>query len=356
MRAFPLLAPPALTRSMFAVLGLVALAMLGQPLPTVAAGFPIDPVRGIPSLAPVVEKVADGVVTVISLIPGTPNPARPKEIPVSPNTGSGVIVDAARGYILTNAHVVEDAAYIVVQMRDGRSFDARVVGSDPATDIAVLSIPPDRLQAVSLGSSYGLRVGDLVLAVGNPFGLGQTITSGIISALGRGLNAEGFEDFIQTDAAINPGNSGGALIDVEGNLIGLSTAIIGPGANIGIGFAVPIDLARVVMQQLIEFGEVRRAQIGIQLTDVPPALVAEMGHGGAMIGLVAPDSPADLSGLQAGDVVTAMDGIAVRDARELFTRLGVARVGTTVHLTVRREAQTLEIDLRLNSPLITAAN
>jgi S1-C subfamily serine protease len=250
--------------------------------------------------------------------------------------------------------VVENADWVVVELIDGRTFDAQLLGADTATDIAVLSIEADNLPQVELGKSSSLRVGDLVLAVGNPFGIGQTVTSGIVSALGRGLSLEGFEDFIQTDAAVNPGNSGGALVDMEGRVVGLCTAIIGPGANIGIAFAVPIDLARAVMEQLVEFGEMRRPRVGIELVDLSAAMIADLGHGGAMVYRTTPGSAAALAGLKAGDVISHVNGVAVRDARDLSGRLGVARVGDRVALTVRRGSATLTLELRLNQALSAA--
>ncbi len=292
-------------------LALALLAAALQVTPAAVAGFPVDLLRGgIPTLAPVVDKVASGVVTVI-VMSMTPDPARPDALTIARGSGSGVIVDAGHGYVLTNAHVVENADWVVVELIDGRTFDAQLLGADTATDIAVLSIEADNLPQVELGKSSSLRVGDLVLAVGNPFGIGQTVTSGIVSALGRGLSLEGFEDFIQTDAAVNPGNSGGALVDMEGRVVGLCTAIIGPGANIGIAFAVPIDLARAVMEQLVEFGEMRRPRVGIELVDLSAAMIADLGHGGAMVYRTTPGSAAALAGLKAGDVISPL----VRRAR-----------------------------------------
>ena len=204
-------------------------------------------------------------------------PAVPREREVL-SAGSGVIVDAARGYILTNSHVVANPAEIQVTLKDRRSYPARLVGSDPATDIALVQIDAPGLTALGFGDSDRLEVGDLVIAIGNPFGLGQTVTSGIVSALGRsGLGLEGYEDFIQTDASINPGNSGGALVNSKGELVGINTAIIGPtGGNVGIGFAVPANMARAVMAQLTQHGEVRRGRLGITIEDLTPALARDM--------------------------------------------------------------------------------
>lgn len=256
-------------------------------------------------------------------------------------TGSGVIVDAQRGYVLTANHVVAQVSTVQVTTKDGRRFTARLVGRDPDTDIAVLRIEnATGLKALPMGDSDKLEVGDFVVAVGNPFGLGQTVTSGIVSALGRtGLGKQGYEDFIQTDAPINPGNSGGALVNLRGQLVGINTAILSPaGGNIGIGFAVPINMARRVMEQIVENGQVRRGRIGVSITDLErtsdssePARMA-----GALIAEVVPGSPAERAGLQKGDVVVAVDGIPVRSAAQLRNYIGLTPIGRRVELTVER--------------------
>ena len=255
------------------------------------------------------------------------------------SAGSGVIVDAKRGYVMTNAHVVKDAREVLVTLKDNRRLPAKLVGADPGTDIALLQVEPRNLVDVAFGDSDALQVGDFVVAIGNPFGIGQTATSGIVSALGRsGLSVEGYEHFIQTDASINPGNSGGALVNLRGELVGINTAIIGPaGGNVGIGFAVPAFIARAVMDQLIRFGEVRRGQLGLAMSDVT-------GGEGAAIAEVQPGSPAAAAGLRKGDVVDALNGRPVRSAAELRARLGVMPAGETVELRVRRgkDAQVLK--------------
>jgi len=251
-----------------------------------------------------------------------------------------VIVDAG-GYVLTNHHVVEHAKEIVITLKDGRRVGARLVGSDAATDVALLRINATNLTGIEMGDSDRLKVGDYVIAIGNPFGLGQTVTSGIVSALGRsGLGSEGFEDYIQTDASINPGNSGGPLIALDGKLVGINTAILSPGGgNIGIGFAVPVNIAKAVMAQLISHGEVRRGRLGVVIGDVSPDLAAKVGLGapkGAVIVGVERSSAAKKAGLEAGDVVVAFNGRPVQGSSDLRNRIGLAEVGVEVTLTIRR--------------------
>ena len=259
--------------------------------------------------------------------------------------GSGVIVDAGKGYILTNNHVVEQAEKISVTLRDGRHFNAKLLGTDEASDIAVIQIPAEKLTALPLTDSDTLRVGDFVVAIGNPFGLGQTVTSGIVSALGRtDLGIEGYEDFIQTDASINPGNSGGALVNLRGELVGINTAILAPGGgNVGIGFAIPINMAGSVMQQLIEHGEVSRGQLGITAQDLTPELAGAFGidrHNGTVISHIEPGSPADRSGLKVGDVILEIDGKPVRGSSDVRNRVGLLRVGSKVSMKIWRDGRS----------------
>ncbi|TIM33706.1 MAG: DegQ family serine endoprotease, partial [Mesorhizobium sp.] len=270
------------------------------------------------------------------------------------SAGSGVIVDAEKGYILTNHHVVADAGEISVTLKDRRRFTAELVGSDKETDIALLKIDGSSLTAFPLGDSDALRVGETVVAIGNPFGLGQTVTSGIVSALGRsGINIEGYEDFIQTDASINPGNSGGALVTADGRLVGINTAIIAPaGGNVGIGFAVPIAMASAVMQQLIEHGEVRRGRIGIAIQDLTPDLADALGikeSYGAVITSVEEGSPAAQAGLQPRDIIVAVDNRNISGSADLRNRIGLAPVGSQVEIRYLRDGAQRAAKLRIEA-------
>ncbi|MEY4597953.1 MAG: hypothetical protein RLZZ445_750 [Pseudomonadota bacterium] len=326
-------------------------------------------VRGLPTLAPLVNQVTPAVVnvSVITRAPMEDNPLfrdpffrRFFNLPDKPQrkeqaAGSGVIVDAARGYILTNNHVIKDAEQVLITLKDRRQFPAKLVGTDPGTDIAVLKISASNLSALRIGDSDTLQVGDYVMAIGNPFGIGQTVTSGIVSALGRsGLSVEGYEDFIQTDASINPGNSGGALVNLRGELIGINTAIIGPaGGNVGIGFAVPSVMARSVMEQIVRYGEVRRGRLGIEMADVPPDAQRRLklpSLDGALVANIESGSPAEKAGLRKGDVVTALNGRMVRGPSDLRARLGLTPVGEEVDMTVAREGGTQRIRTRIAPP------
>jgi Do/DeqQ family serine protease len=268
------------------------------------------------------------------------------------SAGSGVIVDADKGYILTNHHVVADAGEISVTLKDRRRFVATLVGSDKATDIALIKIKAPQLKALPFGDSDVIRVGDAVVAIGNPFGLGQTVTSGIVSALGRsGINIEGYEDFIQTDASINPGNSGGALVTADGRLVGINTAIIAPaGGNVGIGFAVPIAMASTVMQQLIQHGEVRRGRIGVVIQDVTPDLAQALGlaeSSGVVVSSVEQDSPAAGAGLQAGDVIMSINGHRISSSADLRNRIGLAPAGSEIEIDYMRNGTRKSVTMRI---------
>ena len=330
-------------------------AFAAAPIPAELGGTPV------PSLAPMLAKVTPGVVNIavkgkvreenpllqdpfFRRFFNLPQRQQPEERETQ-STGSGVIVDAANGYVLTNGHVVENATRIEVTTKENRRFTAKLVGRDAETDVAVLQIPTENLTAVPVGDSDRLQVGDFVLAVGNPFGLGQTVTSGIVSALGRsGLGIEGYEDFIQTDASINPGNSGGPLVNLQGQVVGINTAILAPGGgNIGIGFAVPINMVRRVMEQLTRYGEVKRGRIGVAIQDLTPDLARAMSTQhttGAVIARVETGSPAERAGLKSGDLVVAANGVPIRSGTQLRNMIGLSRIGEQVDLTVDRKGPT----------------
>ncbi|MDT8428533.1 MAG: Do family serine endopeptidase [Pseudomonadales bacterium] len=326
----------------------------------------------IPSLAPMLEKVTPAVVNISTSRKTTDQmyflnerdlrrffqngPGSLPERPQTPvrATGSGVIVDAENGYVITNHHVVANADAISVALKDGRQFEASLVGSDARTDIAMLKIEATDLVEIPIADMGNLRVGDYVVAIGNPFGIGQTVTSGIVSALGRaGLNNENYEDFIQTDAAINVGNSGGALVDLQGRLLGINTAIIsGSGTSSGVGFAVPADMVHAVMDHLLRDGYVRRGQLGVQIRDHTPAMEAALAAGtetGALVMAVVPDSAAEAAGIEASDVIVAVDGKAISSSRELRNIIGLARVDRPLELTLFHGGQRREISLQLDS-------
>ena len=271
----------------------------------------------------------------------------PDQLPSRPfqSVGSGVIIDAGKGYVLTNHHVVNDAEMIEITLQDRRRVEAKLIGSDAGTDIALLEVEADDLKAIPLSDSDTLHVGDFVAAIGNPFGIGQTVTTGIVSALDRsGIGpAEGYEDFIQTDASINPGNSGGALVDYNGRLVGINSAIIAPaGGNVGIGFAVPINMAMSVVDQLVEFGEVRRGLLGVTIQDVTPDVVEALDldlSDGAIVSSVSPDSPAARAGIKPGDIIVALNDGAIVDSADLRNTVGLIREGTGVKIELVRDGE-----------------
>ncbi|GGF27132.1 serine protease [Aliidongia dinghuensis] len=346
-------------RRLLAGFALGAILVAGTPA---FAAFPSAPDGPAPTVAPVLRQVTPGVVNIAvqgRVRVNNPLLADPffrqffnlPNGPVERRTqasGSGVIVDAEKGYVLTNNHVVENADVIDVTLRDRRTIRARLVGRDPQTDIAVLQIKADNLVAVPMGDSDKSEVGDFVLAIGNPFGLGQTVTSGIISALGRsGLGIEGFEDFIQTDAAINPGNSGGALVDLKGRLIGINTAILAPaGGNVGVGFAVPINMAKSIMEQLLRYGSVEHGRIGVSGQDMTAEIARGLGTGridGGVVTAIEPGSPADQAGVKTGDVIVAVDHEPVRNWMSVVNRIALARVDQDVTLTVDRRGSVQDL-------------
>ena len=322
---------------------------------------------GMPTLAPLVEKLTPAVVNIAvkSKIEQADNPAmqdplfrrffdqpgreRPKE---RQSAGSGVIIDAKKGYIVTNHHVVDNATEVKVRLEDQREFDAKVIGGDEGTDIALLQIEASDLKQMPIGNSESLKVGDFVVAIGNPFSLSHTVTSGIVSGLGRqSLGIESTEDFIQTDAAINPGNSGGALVNLKGELVGINTAIFSPsGASVGVGFAIPTSIVSNVKDQLIQFGEVRRGRIGIEIADLNPELARTLGINqteGALVQRVQKGTPGDAAGIKAGDVVVTLDGKPVKGASDLRNRVSLTQFGTDVTVTVIRDGKKKDIKVTL---------
>lgn len=322
------------------------------------------------SLAPMLERVTPGVVNIATrgLVEtqqsplmadpffrhffNLPNRPRQRE---TQSLGSGVIVDAAKGYILTNHHVIDNARQITVTLSDGRALDADLVGSDPETDIAVIQVKDQQLTELEFGNSDAIRVGDGVVAIGNPFGLGQTVTSGIISALGRsGLGIEGYEDFIQTDASINPGNSGGALVDHSGKLIGINTAILGPsGGNVGIGFAIPARMAQSLMQQIVEFGAVQRGQLGVSVQNLNDELARALNaktRKGAVIAQVESGSAADKAGLRSGDIVIAVNRREIDDAADMRNAIGLVRAGEQLKLDILRDGKRQQLVATIATP------
>lgn len=348
-------------------LSLALITSINAGLPSAADG------KRLPTLAPMLEKITPAVVNIAAIgevlvrqrnsllhdpffrhffdFPGQIQTRKTKSL------GSGVVVDADNGYILTNHHVIDGAKIIIVNFKNGRQLEARLVGSDPRTDVAVLQIPSKGLSAVPMSDSDKLRVGDFAIAIGNPFGLGQTVTSGIVSALGRsglGLSGKGgnIEDFIQTDASINVGNSGGALVNLNGELIGINTAILSPnkGGNVGIGFAIPINMAKAVMLQLINHGEIRRGYFGVVVQTLTPELAEALQTNltkGAIIASVEKGSVAQKAGLRAHDIITEVNGKTINNATDMRNQIGLLNIGDKVHLQVRRGEIKLSIDTKI---------
>lgn len=324
--------------------------------------------QALPTLAPMLKKVNPGVVNISTTTTREVNnpllndpffkrffnvPDNYRRQHKANSAGSGVIIDADKGIVVSNYHVIANADDIEVILNDGRSFTAKLLGSDPEVDIAVLKIKANDLVAVPMADSGEVEVGDFAIAIGNPFGLGQTVTSGLVSALGRsGLNIEGYEDFIQTDASINPGNSGGALVNLRGELIGINTAIIAPGGgNVGIGFAIPSNMAKVSIDQILEHGSVKRGQLGVFIQDLNPALAEAFNlkkqQKGVLLSKVMPGSSAAEGGLKAGDIIVAVNGKTVKTASSLRNAIGLLRIGDKVKLDVLREGKTKRFKIKL---------
>jgi serine protease Do/serine protease DegQ len=325
--------------------------------PCLAIGLPaFTENQAMPSLAPMLERSVPAVVNISTSTNietaqhplmqdpffrhffNVPNQSRKQQ---KNSLGSGVIIDSDQGYVLTNNHVIDKADKIMVTLTDGRQLNADVVGKDPEADVAIIRIPADNLTELPIADSNQLKVGDFVVAIGNPFGLGQTVTSGIISALGRsGLGIEGYEDFIQTDASINPGNSGGALVNLRGEFVGMNTAILAPsGGNVGIGFAIPANMVMTIKESLVKHGEVRRGLLGVTTQDLTPELVKAFNLKdiqGAAISRIENNSPAEKAGLALGDIVVSANGKPVKNSHDLRNIIGLLQIGDKVGLEYYR--------------------
>ena len=329
---------------------------------------------GVPSLAPMLENVTPAVVNIYTISESEqrnqliddpflrkffniPNQQKSRKRNRS-GLGSGVIINSKKGYVITNNHVIAKAKDIKVKLHDGREFKAKLVGADPASDIAIIQIKPENLTAIKFSNSEKLRVGDFVVAIGNPFGIGQTVTSGIVSALGRsGLGIEAYENFIQTDASINPGNSGGALVNLRGELVGINTAIIGSrgasAGSVGIGLAIPVNMALDITDQLLKYGEVKRGYLGVSAQNLTDDLSKAFGvetNRGAIITRVQKDSPADLSGIKVGDVVTKINNKAIENAASMRNKIGLLKINSTITLQINRKGKVLTKKVRIVEP------
>lgn len=323
----------------------------------------------VPSLSPMLEKVTPAVVNIMAkgkiTQPEDPfsQPADQRGDDNKPDVGSpfeaigsGVVYDAKQGYIITNAHLVTQADSFTVTLQDGRHYKAKLIGKDVASDIAVLKIDAPNLKPIPIANSNSLKVGDFVVAIGNPYGLDQTVTSGIVSALKRSdLGIEGYEDFIQTDASINPGNSGGALVNLRGELEGINTAILAPGSggNVGIGFAIPMNMAKNVADQLIKYGKVGRGVVGVMMQTLTPELAQAFNEPqakGALVTKVSPDSPAASAGLQTGDIITAVNGEVVETSSQVKNAIGLLRAGSEIKISILRDGKSQVKSLKSADP------
>jgi len=330
---------------------------------------------GVPSLAPMLENVTPAVVNIYTIsetkerskyiddpflrkffnIPGQQKTKKRNRS----GLGSGVIINSKKGYIITNNHVIAKAKDIKVRLSDGREFKATLVGADPASDIAVIKITPKKLTSLKFANSEKLRVGDFVVAIGNPFGIGQTVTSGIVSALGRsGLGIEAYEDFIQTDASINPGNSGGALVNLKGELVGINTAIIGSkgvSGSVGIGLAIPVNMALDITDQLIKYGKVQRGYLGVSAQDLTEDLSKAFGiksNNGAIITNVQKDSPADNAGIKVGDVVIKINSKLIKNAFAMRNAIGLLKLGSVISMEINRKGKVFSTNVKIIAPKV----
>jgi Do/DeqQ family serine protease len=345
---------------------LTAPSMTHAALPSYAEGQPL------PSLAPMLERSMPAVVNISTTtnIQVRENPLMQDpffrhffQLPNQPprqqqknSLGSGVIIDSEQGFVLTNNHVIDKADKIMVTLNDGRQLNAELIGTDPEADVAVIQIPADNLTELPIADSNQLKVGDFVVAIGNPFGLGQTVTSGIVSALGRsGLGIEGYEDFIQTDASINPGNSGGALVNLQGEFVGMNTAILAPtGGNVGIGFAIPANMIMTIKESLVKHGEVRRGLLGVTTQDLSAELVKAFNlknKNGAVISRVDNNSPAARAGLEPGDIIVSVNGRPVKNSHDIRNIIGLMQIGDKVELQYFRGDEQRETTATIGKPI-----
>ncbi len=318
-----------------------------------SAGIPQGLLNQQTSLAPMLKSVTPAIVNLRVLVKlNEDKKDLEKQMPFG--LGSGVIVDAKKGYIITNHHVIKNAQDILVTLDDKRQLDAKLIGSDADSDVALIQIDSKNLIDLPFANISNSSVGDFVVAIGNPFGLSQTVTSGIISGLGRNIGIEGFEDFIQTDAPINPGNSGGALVNLNGELVGINTAILSPeGGNIGIGFAIPSNMVQGIMQQLIKYGEVRRGTLGVMAQNLTPDLATGLDintEKGALVAVVVPDGLAQSAGIQIGDIITEVNGKAINNSSDLKNSVGLIQIDSPLDMTVLRNGKELRFSTTMTDP------
>jgi len=334
------------------IFGTIALSLMVT-APCMAAEVAMPPAVApapMPSLAPVLKKILPAVVNIEirgHVATGT-NPKK-REVRDIHEVGSGVVYDASQGLIITNSHVIDHADQITVTLTNGRALTAKRVGADPDFDLAIIKVPTEDLTSIPFGDSSQLEVGDIVLAIGYPMNMGQSVTSGIVGGLHRtNIGLEEHENFIQTDAAVYPGNSGGALVNIKGDLVGINTAFIGStSTNPGVGFAIPANMARIIAQQILSNGDIHRGTLGITIEDPTPAVIRDMKlagpQAGAVITKVAPGSAGDRAGLKSGDVVTELGGVAVRNAPFLRTRIALLRIGDIAELALLRKGKAMAV-------------